>query len=328
VIGLDIELIAPEGYEEGTDNVLRAGDDELLLEAIQYANSQKIPVILGGMYIDQPNGKTRVAQLFRDSDLLRGTTTACPRCSQYGYINAPEDRRLIAGTERLVGEDDKRLEMKPFSLVVAEAYLNRDTRRAENEDAARVAKAESEEKPLFGTFIREDHFRSLTTLEYLYKPELRERCDNRIVLIGGHWNDIFGYGDIVDMHLSPAGSMSGLGLHANYIESLLLKQVAHEVPLWVDIVIDILLGLVIYTLFELAHGWRIVLVLTMALFVPLFCAWIALVAANLYLDFLFPIELYFLHIVYELFEDYFHTKRGEAAMSSRKEGSCHEMGHN
>jgi CHASE2 domain-containing sensor protein len=306
VIGLDFQLLAPEGYEDGTDSATRAADNQKLLEAIQYAGEQKVPVILGGVYIEQEDGKRRLPTLFRDEDLRLGALIACPRCAQYGYIDAPQDKRLIPGIEEVRDPTGKQVALKPFSVAITDAYVGEDNQPGES---ARVSERKHEAESLFGTFHEEGYFRSLTALEFVNDPSLREKCDNRIVLIGGHWKDLQGYGDTVDMHLSPAGTISGLGLHANYVESLLDQQYAREVPLWVDIAIDILLGMVIYTLFALAHGWRIAAVLAFAFTIPFACAYIALVSANLYLDFLFPIELYFLHILYELLEDYVHAKR-------------------
>ena len=96
--------------------------------------------------------------------------------------------------------------------------------------------------------------------------------------------------------------MSGLGLHANYLASILDTHFAHEPPLWFDILMDLLLGLIIYTSFEVAHGWKTLLVLALTALIPVLLAYLFLVTANLYLDFLLPIELYLLHILYELLE--------------------------
>ena len=111
-----------------------------------------------------------------------------------------------------------------------------------------------------------------------------------------------GYGALVDTHLSPAGTMSGLGLHANYLASLLQQQFAREVPLWVGILFDLLVGMCIYTGFEYGEGKWKGLVLLLSFPIPIVAAYFALVNANRYLDFLLPIELYFLHAAYELVE--------------------------
>ena len=129
-------------------------------------------------------------------------------------------------------------------------------------------------------------------------------CRDKVLLIGGHWHDLQGYGGLVDNHLSPVGALSGLGLHANYLASLLERQYAHELPLWINILLDLVIGLGIYTCFEIARDWRALLVLFLAFLLPILCAYVSLVTANLYLDFLLPLELYFVHICYEMSQDY------------------------
>jgi CHASE2 domain-containing sensor protein len=82
-----------------------------------------------------------------------------------------------------------------------------------------------------------------------------QACAGRIVLIGGNWHDLQGYGDYVDQHLSPAGHVSGMVLHANYVESLLQHQLTRELPVWIDVLIDLFIGFVIYMCFEAARQW-------------------------------------------------------------------------
>lgn len=300
VVGLDFELLAPKDYEEGTDDELRASQNKVLLDAIEAARAKNIAVVLGGAYVGRKDGLVKLPTIYSRSQLNPEGISQCPRCPQYGYINAPSDRRLLPGDVKALTDGKKMEDFKPFSDAVADAYLRR---KADNE----IEAGEGTE-PRFGTFLNESEFPRITALELQLDPSKLAECDDRIVLIGGHWHDLQGYGDMVDTHLSPAGQMSGLALHANYVESLIQGQTAHEVPLWLDIVMDIVLGLVIYVSFELSHGWEMVTVLVLAFTLPMLFAYAALVMANVYLDFLFPIELYFLHILYEMIEDYVHVK--------------------
>jgi CHASE2 domain-containing sensor protein len=152
-------------------------------------------------------------------------------------------------------------------------------------------------------------FHQITVQDLAARDEVAtQACNGSIVLIGGHWHDLQGYGPMVDSHLSPAGEISGLAFHAAYIESLLGRHFELEVPLWTGISVDLSLGLIIYWALGELKGRRRFLVLLAAL-IPPFVAYVALVNLNVYLDFLFPMELYFLHIFYELAKDYVETKR-------------------
>jgi hypothetical protein len=52
---------------------------------------------------------------------------------------------------------------------------------------------------------------------------------------------------------------------------------------------------------------KLFVVLVVAAIAPALLAYIALATVNVYLDFLFPLELYFLHIAYEVGSHRLHT---------------------
>jgi hypothetical protein len=309
-IGLDIQLLAPRDFPEGTDDASRAADNAELLKAIQDATAQGIPVILGGAFVERNGGDFRLLDLFTDAQLVQPYKYNCERvrCPAVGYINGPEDKRLIPLTRKVRTETASAAPMDSFALAVAKAVTGPE--EANSSSSGLVFETDA----TFGSFLPEKEFRSVSALnvEQMDSGALR-KCEKRVVLIGGHWHDVQGYGELTDNHLSPAGTMSGLAFHANYIESLLEHQTALEPPLWVGISIDLIVGLIIYVSFEFAVGWRGIVVLALTFLVPIAGAYLFLVTANLYLDFFLPIELYFLHIVYEVIADYVALKRHQGA---------------
>ena len=56
-IGLDIELLAPLGYGEGSDAQTRQADNKELLNAIQNATRQGVPVILASVFYVDSTGR-------------------------------------------------------------------------------------------------------------------------------------------------------------------------------------------------------------------------------------------------------------------------------
>jgi CHASE2 domain-containing sensor protein len=163
-------------------------------------------------------------------------------------------------------------------------------------------------RSLDGTFFKDEAFRPIKVQRLVNKSEDAVLdCNGSIVLIGGRWHDLAGYGPPVDSHLSPAGEISGVTFHASYIESLLGRHFQLEVRLWVAIVVDLIVGLIIYWIFgELKPRDRFSVLL--AALIPPLVAYIALVNGNVYLDFLFPMELYFVHLFYEMAKDYAENK--------------------
>jgi len=309
-IGLDIQLLAPRDFPEGTDDASRAADNAELLKAIQDATVQGVPVILGGVFVERNGQRFRLQNIFTVEQIAQPGRNDCSkvRCPAFGYVNGPEDKRLIPLTKESRIESGAQTPMDSFALAMAKAV------KGPEEASSLWGRSTFQSDSVFGSFLPEDQFSSVSAMNVELKdPKALRKCEKRVVLIGGHWHDLQGYGELVDSHLSPAGTMSGLAFHANYIESLLEHQFAEEPPLWVGILIDLMVGLVIYSSFELATGWRGAIVLSLAFFVPVAGAYLFLVTANVYLDFFLPIELYFLHILYEVIAEYLALKRRRGA---------------
>jgi CHASE2 domain-containing sensor protein len=136
---------------------------------------------------------------------------------------------------------------------------------------------------------------------YAGDPKTLQMCRDSIVLIGGQWHLDSGYSESYnDAHFSPAGEISGLAFHANYVESLLNPNaVSREVPAPFAVILDIFIGMLIYAGFDSEHQWIKVLMLVVAFAIAPVVAYLALNLTNSYLDFLLPSELYFLHVLYE-----------------------------
>jgi hypothetical protein len=311
-IGLDIQLLAPRDFPEGSDDASRRSDNAELLQAIQNATAQGVPVILGGAYVERSGTDVRLLDLFTEAQLTQPGKYNCDgvRCPAVAYLNGPDDKRLIPLTRKLRTESALVVPMDSFALAIAKAV--RGPEEADSPPSGLVFQSDA----VFGSFLPETDFRSISALNVeQMDPGALRGCEKRIVLIGGHWHDLQGYGELTDNHLSPAGTMSGLAFHANYVESLLEHQFAYEPPVLVGILIDLIVGLVIYVSFELASGRQAIIVLLLAFIVPIAGAYFFLVMANLYLDFFLPIELYFVHILYEVIADYAALKRHQRPLT-------------
>jgi CHASE2 domain-containing sensor protein len=308
-IGLDIELLAPRQFPEASDAESRATDDQALLEAIQFAGSQGVPVIVSRVfYVDDGGKRVELPNIFTPKELIPPDTDCTRlRCPSFGYINLPDDKRQIPLASLMKMVDGSNFStVDSFSLALAKAVrgpleTNRDFF---------LSRPTLDEDDILGTFLPEDQYPEVSVPNLANGESGAEQaCAGRVVMIGGHWHDVQGYGDFVDQHLSPAGLMSGLGLHANYLESILQHQFTHELPAWVGILIDLLVGLIIYLCFEVARQWWWkLIVLSCSFCVPVLFAFLFLDLANVYLDFLLPLELYFLHILYAIVEKYFTFK--------------------
>jgi CHASE2 domain-containing sensor protein len=310
VIGLDIELLAPRHFPDGGDAQSRFTENQALLYAIQFATKQGVPVILAGVYYaDEKNALFELPNIFTRQELMSPTNPDCTlvRCPSYGYINLPDDKRQIPLEKDLQSAESSNPQIvDSFALALANAVKG----PIEIRRKPLLSSSTLREGRILGTFLLEDQYPQISAPNLANgESSAKQACAGRVVLIGGRWHDLQGYGDFVDQHLSPAGFMSGLGLHANYLESLLQHQFTHEVPAWVGVLIDLVVGLIIFLASEMATKWWLkLIVLSATFFIPIAFAFLFLDLGNVYLDFLLPIELYFLHILYTLFEKHFSLK--------------------
>jgi CHASE2 domain-containing sensor protein len=336
-IALDVQLYAPE--REGIDKEERDRANQALLQAIKDAAGNGVPVILAtGYYIEKDGRQVLIPGIFTNSQLpLKTADGRCspgPACAALGYINPPDDRRRIPLVEQLYAENSGPIPYDSFALAVVRA-MEGPTRRITSDSVVAEAMKKDDRHPIFGSFIRElpspeeasklsdeqrrKYFSTISIMGLYYgDPHAEAQCADRFVLIGGHWRDIQGHGQLMDSHMSPVGEISGLALHANYIESLWQHQFEPEVPVAVGVTIDVLTGLVVYVCFGLTSGIQRFAVLLSAFLIPPLVAFIFLVTFNRYLDFLLPLELYFLHIFYETAKEYGELKHAVTPMGGHR----------
>lgn len=304
-IGLDIELLAPRHFPDGTDAAPRYAENQALLKAVHFAANQGVPIILANVYSgSEKRGLLELPNIYTLQDLRTAVDCAQVECPVFGYINLPNDKReipLIRQAHHVDGDPPQ--PVASFALAIVEAVRGPEFVN----DNSLLSKSVSQKVNVDGTFLPE-HSYPLISVTDLFNGELSaERgCAGQIVLIGGRWHSVQGHGEFIDQHLSPAGYLSGIGLHANYVESLLQHQFTREVPTSAGVLIDLVIGFAIYVCFEIAKRWWWKLfVLGSVLVLPVLFAWVSLDMANRYLDFLLPLELYFLHILYELLTKHF-----------------------
>lgn len=307
VIGIDMELLAPLGSEDGDDDDSRQNekdnsrkdDDKALLKAIQDAAGRGVPVVLASAYYLDHGRGIQLPNVIRESELRPAKDGGCglARCPGFGFVNLPSDRRQIPLEEVSVGGEQAT--KQSFALALASLSTDADSLRSD----LGLPEGKHLDEETFGSFLPEERYTPVMALNLIADDnQALNTIAGKIVLIGGHWHDIQGRGALVDNHLSPAGNMSGLGLHANYLASLLQHQYAREVPLWIGILFDILVGMAIYMGFEYGEGRRKLFFLLLAFPLPFAGAYFSLLLINRYLDFLLPVELYFLHVAYSMAE--------------------------
>lgn len=299
VIALDVELFVPKGRPAGWHNPGREEADEELLRAINDAASAGVTIILPvGLVSDGKGNKTRIPNIYKDEELpLADAAGNCgyEACAVLGFIDLPDDKREIPLQETATDwyEESKPQKIHSLALAAAEAKEGAHFGR----EKPTIMKTIEHRNQVLGGFLPETAFEEhAISAQDLKDGRGLAKEQGDLMLIGGVWHREQGHGPPEDLHTTPIGDMQGVMLHANYIEALLGDHFTQAVPLWLAILIDIAIGLGLYTTFALKRPWRsqIGILLILALLTYLF-----FVNANRYLDFVLPSLLYFVHLVYE-----------------------------
>jgi CHASE2 domain-containing sensor protein len=316
VIALDVQLFAPFGKAAGWHNPGRKDEDDELLRAIHDAARLGVTVVLPvGFVSGTSGGLTRIPNVYRDEELpLADDKGKCgyPACAVLGSIRLPVDKRQIplqeVAKDWYIGSPVR--QFPSFALAAADAQS-----RAHVQPSSKplIAQAIRDHEEVFGGFLPESAFtKHEVPAQQLENGEGSElwRCNGSLVLIGGEWHSDQGYGPLEDLHLSPVGEIPGLVLHANYMEALLGDHFTKSLGFWWAVVIDVFVGLALYVAFDSVRtcpGMRWLLgqflVLLLAI-IPIGFAYVSFVNFGKYFDFILPIGLYFVHLLYEHLKEY------------------------
>jgi CHASE2 domain-containing sensor protein len=286
VIALDIRLISP--YAGGGDAPEREAQNLDLFKAVDYATQNGRTVVLGAGLYD--HASKREPNILQDENWPKGT--------RVGFLNLPHDHRLIP---LAISRPEH---LRSLSLEAAHAYT--DVKSLPALDTV-IASALSE-GDLVGGFLPRESFPSAAALDVVGNVrDTLKKLDGRIVLIGSTWHESgHGRGKVVDSYDTPVGTLPGVYLHANYIESLLDRRFQRPTPGWAAAALDLLLGLALIVSF--AHirnrNWRWVLLGVFP--APVLMAYIFAVHAAVYLDFVLPVLLLVIHLA---IENYVHSSK-------------------
>jgi CHASE2 domain-containing sensor protein len=304
-VALDVELFAPVGKPAGWHGPNREPGDDELLNAINNAARNGVPVIVPiGLLPDGKGGWTRIPNIYRDEDLpLEDEKGKCgySACAVLGFIKLPTDKREIPlqETTRDWYKGSKVQYIKSFALAAADAKART---HAPPSSRPLIQEAIARNNQIFGGFIPETEFlaNEISARKLAEGDESAiANVERSLVVIGGNWHSEQGYGPEEDLHLSPLGQIPGLMFHANYIEALLGDHFTQPISLWLAIVIDILIGVMLYASFDLIRGWVGQIVVIGLFIIPILLAYISFVNFHRYLDFVFPTILYLVHLTYE-----------------------------
>ena len=305
VIALDINLVREE-----TDAGSTAAANAALWQAIQYAASKKVPVVL--TFALESKSMRPLNNIFGEDQVPLCTGSADPFAPRAGFDNAPEDKRkvpLVVGGHPGGGAA---VPCRAFGLQIVDAYESATRMPHDKKTVERLAPLIEEGRFAFTTFMPQDEFNPPISARLVYHndPQALERLRHRIVVVGGNrtgWPTAYVNptpDEKIDYHRSPEDLMPGMYVHANYVEGLLDDRYLKEFSRLAGAIIDMVLATLIILAFECLKKDPLLrlAVIVVLLLVPVVLS-LALLDRGYTFDWVIPVLLSFLHPVLEKYAD-------------------------
>ena len=324
VIALDFDLRAPLP-PSSVDFPAYRSEDDAFFTALRQACADGHSIVLASELVAQDEGVVEVPSIYDAAGLSDASGLSAP-CVRHGYIQLPRDIRRAPDLVPLQtgGEAD------PFAFAVV-----RSSRPAAYN---KIARPHGNDFP-YSEFISEAGFRdtsqgqvvfsgreilSMTAAELKQKlliPGSTQQPNERVVVVGGGWHTLaMKEGPLVDTHPSPGGDMSGVLLHANYIEAASAEKLNVPFPDAAGEAIDAILVLLIACIgmLEIHAGWKWGAVVAVSVLVVV-GSYLLMRTFGLFLDFFFPLIFLGLHAGFEHVREWRHAAQHASAHAAGKE---------
>jgi CHASE2 domain-containing sensor protein len=201
VIALDFNMRSPAADGSLLDNEDYTKETERFRTALSVISKSRPIVLPATIDISTKGRYTLDAAIYDGLPLKRGGI-------QIGYIQPPVDARLVPIAVNLAGGGT----IDSFAESIARAV-----------DQDLVEDIGDNDSLPFGTFMRAEEFSEIPAADIMKnKTETCAPLRHNIALVGAGWHQAsYGRGELIDLHPSPLGKMSGVFLHANYVEAIL-----------------------------------------------------------------------------------------------------------
>jgi len=307
VIAFDFAWKAPD-WHPGDDNI-RTKDNGYLLQTVSQIASGKglprpVPIVVTTGLVDNKQGAwIREPNIFDDSAFQKAGATV-------GHINLPWDPRQIPlDMKAWEWNSQYEREFDSLGLQIARAYEMAAHITPSVTEVGAIRTAIGSDKFVYGGFLERDAFPVVSATDMLASSGKARFCANRIVLIGGTWHEYSeGNGPLIESFRSSVGSVPGVYLHANYVESLLDGRFNSAVPPWLAVLVDLILAAFLTIAVRIPKKFLSRVTLLLVLLCPIFFAYVVSASLGLYLDFVVALLLLIIHLVIEHY-------RGEPVVS-------------
>jgi len=279
VIAVDFDLRSPVADGSPRETPVYQHETDQLLGAIDRACTAHHAVVLPATI-----GFGAGDSLVRQSDIYSGVEVP-PHFFFIGYIALPDDARAVPLDIKLADGSP----LDSFALAAVRAYLP---------DAVRGIKA-LDIFP-FGGYLEPSAFPHLNAASVLRldKTALQDQVGGKLVFIGSAWHRLsWKTGPLADSHVTPAGPISGVFVHANYAEAILGGNYYWPVYEPFAYAVEMLVLFAMAIVFAIdASAWKKAgfVLGAAALFISV--GYVLLQNLGIYFDFLIPLVFLLLHV--------------------------------
>jgi CHASE2 domain-containing sensor protein len=284
VIAIDFNLRSPATDGSLKDNPEYTAETDDLRQSLNAVSAHRAVVLPATLDITPKSQYSVDGAIYDGLRLERGHL-------QIGYIQPPEDARLIPMARTLAGGGT----IDSFAESIA---------RAVNEEV--VDQIGDKDTLPFGTFMPESEFHQVSASDVLrLEPSACQPLRHNIALVGAAWHTAsYQRGDLVDLHSSPLGYISGVFLHANYIEAILdlrtYEPIGEENRLAIEFFFSALVAVLLAI--EMGPIKKSTCVATVCLSVML-ASYLFWQNLGIFFDFFFPVILLLAHAVIDYFRE-------------------------
>jgi CHASE2 domain-containing sensor protein len=291
VIALDFDFRSPVPDGAMIEHPDYRAETRRLAAALKTVASRRPVILPATVGVDDQGYYVERTTIFSNFDF------GASRVSR-GYIQLPYDlRRAPVGLELNTGET---LDSFALAMVGAVDATARQRIAADGMDALPFASYMTE-SDFAGTTPEDAKLFSSSAILNGDPTVLRKNLGARIVIVGGAWSSLaYGTGKRVDMHPSPAGSMPGVFLHANYVEAILNDRTYRPLSDKLVMALEIALVLGVAVILALSMGTLRTFTLVSAVCVGfVFVSYFFLQNLGMFFDFFVPVAVLSGHLAVE-----------------------------
>lgn len=289
-VALDVDLRSPLPDRPGFDFPdYRQGDQDLIAAVQRMCENGRHMVLSTSVQFGRDGGYEAMPSIYS------GARASLP-CVSTGYIQLPDDMRLVPGLLKLENGSN----LNSFSLAIT---------KIQDPIAYDHAVRNQDRGFRFSQFLTAADFRPKDGRQFIFDGvavrsmsavALRQAVADKIVIVGGRWHEYaYGTGPTVDTWLSPGGEEPGAMLHANYVEAMLndsgtfapISDVAAAMLEW-----GLAFGLATIVALDIHPLWKWSSFIAASVFSVLM-TYVLLQNLGLFLDFLIPMLMILVHTI-------------------------------